>query len=319
MAATTTNLQQDIPVVTVETPRRRDEVLPEHAVRWPATELAEALIREHYDGTSSTSHAIGLELHNAAGVTYPGWRIEQIAQSLGLADEKRDELVERVRRQEAQRKLRQDSPAAPRHAPVRDIHDAIAVVSNGAQTPTRALLREDLVTIAEERRTVCAQCGRRFDAWRRYKGRTVATAKCHECWRASRKWSGGTSLSAESVESAEPDEPLASDQTPRPGWVDVLPEPSQRVVASQPTDKPTDQARISTPVILDCPLDVPLDGFADLGSAEPQTFADLPESELVFGLLDLLPVTKVWTSRRRRRWLEVFTGLLDLLIEEVDG
>jgi hypothetical protein len=317
-------MQHDIPVASVNAPRRRDEILPEHEARWPDTEAVRALITERYDGSSSTAHEIGLELVTVKHGCYPGWRVEQIAAAMGIAEEKRDALIERSRAAEAdekaERQRRQgdmtpttrahggDGEGRPMWTPVRNVVEAQARVMSENGDPTRAMLREDLAVIAKEQ-SPCVQCGKRFDMWRRYKGNLTPTKLCHECStaRASQaRW--GAKGSALGDEAATPAATPGTDSemvsgsvsgtATQPGWRDVLPPPRP--------PRPTE------------PLPV-VEVAANFLNDGPESFGDLPGSGAVFELLDLLPVDGRWSPLRRIKWLTAFTATLDLLIEEEVG
>lgn len=207
---------QSMAVASVDAPRRRDEVLPEHEARWPDTGAVRALIEERYDGFAGTAHEIGLSLVTVREGCYPGWRIQQIAEAMGLG-----------------------------HSP--------------AETPAETGAG-----------AICQRCGRPFTFWRLYKGRPSQTRLCHDCYAASRKG-----------EHAEPE-----------------PEPE--------------------PVYVAGPNFTIADGRDDSDDSD-LTFGDLPGSQVVFGMLDLLPTHGRWTPLRRHKWLSAFTAALDLLIEEEVG
>lgn len=285
----------DIPVAAVEHARRRDEVLPEHEARWPADERARTLIQARYDGTAGTSHEIGLALVTVKHGCYPSWRVEQIAQQLGLAESKRDEVILRSRQRgkaegadlartqgaSVTKRVFGSRPTAAGEPEIQTLDQAIEKVGQGEPTPTRMMLLEDLQVIKSNPK--CEKCGEIFEPWKY--GRGFMTRKCRACY--SEKMGG--QLLQHRTEKVKPDAeaPKVEPQTTQTETVmaEAAPEPRREVFLA--------------------PVDI-------------RPFRERPEARMVSQLIDMLPRTGMWTARRREVWLKALAATLDLVIEVED-
>lgn len=269
-------LQNDIPVATVDAARRGDEVLPEHEKQWPATDFVKNVIAIRYDGTASTSHEIGVALGTPATGVYPSWRVEQIAKQIGVHEPRRNELIERSRAQDEVEKVKRQHPGAKPMGAA----EALKRLPAQADNPVRQMLREDLTAIAKEQAeapTVCEQCNKAFKPWRTMRGVAYATKLCRDCFGAKMSKRMNQNPAAEQAKGVPVAPTLAA-------FVPVNPLP---VVEIAPED-----------------------------DDKPESFGDLPGSEIVFAFLDRLPITGHWSGRTRYRWLTAFIAALDMLIDD---
>lgn len=276
-----------ITVARVDAPRRRDEVLPEHEERWPVTEMARELIQARYDGTASTSHEIGLQLVTPKHGAYPSWRIEQIAQQLGLDGEKRNAIIERVRAEDAAGKVERSRTPQPMKAS-----------SEGK----------------------CEICGATFEPWKA--GRGLTKRFCRSCFLQkanTERWPRKADPEPEAA--PEPSQHCVDNFHDYCGGYnaaggkcncschdDAHYEPSAEASA-----EPVYAAGPNFPTFVAAALPV---AERDPEPDAPLTFGDLPGSGAVFELMDLLPTNGRWSGKRRYRWLTALTATLDLLIDD---
>ena len=278
--------------------RHVEPPLPEHARRWPQTAEVERRVRAEYDGTASSCRAIGQTLTSraevASGEPYPSWRIEQIAVALGLAEEKRDELLARLRAEEQERKSARMRPPElqPRETaradeaadeaaagesertamttPATRIHGgALHNWQSPAVAPAVAPAMRAARGEARERPAHCAQCGKAFTAKRYSSGWTAfCSASCgrrhtiEQQQQQRREQSRAVAPAAPSVTpvSSAQTEPLSAEQGAEQG-------------AAQGAEQGAAQGAEATPA--DAPATTPLPE----PSAEPPTPAQPDEAQ----------------------------------------
>ena len=198
--ATATHIFQATPAL-----HHADRVLPEHETQWPATEEACALVQARYDGTMSTSKAIGDELRGPGG-TYPSWRIEQLAQTLGIVGERLAQTLARSRDQE-----KSDQPTRQRQMGAR----------HAASAPTLPTLPQ---------MATCETCGQSFVPWKA--GRGVTKRFCQTCYKMrAHAWRSKD-------EKNEDDAPMVpSEPTAPPQPTQIITLPHYAAPAQQPDEE----------------------------------------------------------------------------------
>lgn len=307
---------------------RSADPLPEHEVRWPATDELRAAIEREWDGDSGTAHDLGRRFHNAAGESYPSWRIQNIARELDIYDERMSERIQaniaaikadaNARRRPllvsqppkqnirmiAEIEMIEDeaseiSPPLPEPEPEPEIPESeVSMPDNPPEAATAAPVKPkepEKPRSYKTRQATCAGCGVTFTStfypstgWVLYHSR-----ECSILNRRSRK----PAAEAEETERSQP----APESTPLP----PAPSASEQEAVLQFNGKQMAREVITSIT------------SADIQQGWGVEMWRSPRRQLrqaLHTLVDALPDADTWSRDERSRWLEAVVGVLDFTI-----